>query len=766
MLRHHLALAFTLLVSLVAAAALVGTDPLHLRMDLDPSSEPLLPVDDPGLAGYRQAVLDFGDDEIFVVAMETDEVFTTENLTRIRRVGRAIAALPGVRRVESLANVTVIRNDAERDLLEVRSLVRDIPTDAPGLAALRAQALADPLLVKNLVSADGRTAAFNVRLDDATDLVHIRSDIDGRIRAVLEAEGAPGRFHLAGRPHMKAVAHATMVGDLQRLLPLSVLVMALVLWVVTGSLRGVFIPLGTVLVATLWTFGAMAFAGVQLNLLTLVLGPVLIAVGAVYGVHILAHYEAAAERARDPREAATLLSRATRAPVLMAGTSTMVGFGSLLLTGVPAARELGAFAALGVLAVTWISLTSLPALVAVLPLRTQTDSPRARRIGRVLDRGLERQARFVRARSGVVVVAWIALCLVALALVPRIEVDTDYLSFFPSDSTLRRDFETVNERLAGAVPIYVVLRGSGAETFGDPANLLLLERIQRRFDAIPAVTHSVSVVDLVRVVHQAIRDGDPREARVPEGIDAVAEVMLVIPKAKKRPLLNVDHSRANLFVRAGEQGSGAVRNLVAQLEAALEAELPEGLRAEVTGDTVLLNRSADALVAIQTRTVGLTALAVFAIVALAFRSLPLACVALAPNLVPVLLFYGLLGLGIAPLSLPTSLIASIVLGIAVDDTVHFLARYRRGRAEGLSPGEAVVQCGRRVGRPIAITSVMLFLGFLVVSLSGFATLSEFGLLVGLTVLVCLATDLVLLPALLVRYGIAGVRAPEAPPPGR
>lgn len=750
MLRHRLALAFTVLASLLSAAALVGADPFHLRMDLDPSSEPLVPADDPGLAGYRQAVLDFGDDEIFVVAMETDEVFTAENLERIRRVGRAIVALPGVRRVESLTNVTVIRNDSERDLLEVRSLVREIPQDAPGLAALRAQALADPLLVKNLVSPDGRTAALNVRLDDATDLAHIRADLDGRIRAVLEAEGAPGSFHLAGRPHMKAVAHATMVSDLQRLLPLSALVMALVLWVVTGSLRGVFIPLGTVLLATLWTFGVMAFAGVQLNLLTVVLGPVLIAVGAVYGVHILAHYESVAERARDPREAAALLSRATRAPVLMAGTSTVVGFGALLLTSVPAARELGAFAALGVSAVTWISLTSLPALVSFLPLRTQTDSPRARRIGVVLDRVLERQARFVSGRSGVVILAWAVLCLAALALVPRIEVDTDYLSFFPSDSALRRDFDAVNERLAGAVPIYVVLRGSGAETFGEPANLRLLERIQRRFDAISAVTHSVSVVDLVRVVHQAIRDGDPAEARIPDGIDAVAEVMLVIPKAKKRPLLNVDHSRANLFVRAGEQGSGAVRNLVARLEAALEAELPEGLRAEVTGDTVLLNRSADSLVTIQTRTVGLTALAVFVIVALAFRSLPLAFVALAPNLVPVLLFYGLLGLGIAPLSLPTSLIASIVLGIAVDDTVHFLARYRQGRAEGLSSGEAVVQCGRRVGRPIAITSVMLFLGFLVVSLSGFATLSEFGLLVGLTILVCLATDLVLLPALLVR----------------
>lgn len=750
MLRHRVAIALTVLASLAAAAALVDTGPFRLRIDLDPSSEPLLSNDDPGLAGYRQAVLDFGDDEIFVIAMETDDVFTPENLARIRRLGRAITALRGVRRVESLMNVTVIRNDPERDLLEVRPLVGEIPTDAAGLAALRAQALADPLLAKSMLSLDGRTAALNVRLHDLTNLEHIQADVDREIRALLAAEATPERFHLAGRPHMKAVARATMIRDLQRLLPLSVLVMALVLWIVTGSLRGVFIPLGTVLVATLWTFGVMAFAGVALNLLTVVLGPVLIAVGVVYGVHILAHYESAAEQARDPREAAALLSRATRAPVLMAGTSTVVGFSALLLTNIPAARELGAFAALGVSAVTLISLTTLPAFVSMLPLRTHTDSPRATRIGRGLDALLERQARFVSRRSGWVIVGWGLLCVAALATVSRIEVDTDYLSFFSPDSALRRDFQAVNVRLAGAVPIYVVLHGAGAETFGEPANLRLLERIQRRFDAIPAVTHSVSVADLVRVVNQAIRDGNPAEARVPDSIGEVAELMLVIPKAKKRPLVNVDHSRANLLVRSGEQGSSAVRALVARLSAVLREELPDGLRAEVTGDTVLLNRSADSLVLNQVRTVGVTAAAVFVIVALAFRSLSLALVALAPNLVPVLLFYGLLGLGLAPLSLPTSLIASIVLGIAVDDTVHFLARYRVGRSEGLSSLEAVVQCGRRVGRPIAITSVMLFLGFLVVALSGFAALREFGLLVGLTILICLATDLILLPALLVR----------------
>ena len=740
-----------LLASVCAVAALVAPSPLRVRIDLDPSSTPLLPADDPAAAGYRQAVLDFGDDEIFVIAMETDDVFTREDLTVLRDLSRALPKIPGVRSTESLVNVSIIRNDPVRDRLEVRPLMREVPFEPAALADLRSQALADPLLRRSIVSRDGRTAAINVRLESWTDLERIRAGVDRRIRDQLVDRTTPlRRFYVAGRPHMKAAAHAIMVSDLQRLMPLAVLVMALVLWIVTGSARGVVIPLGTVLVATLWTFGVMAALGVSLNLLTVVLGPILIAVGSVYGVHILAHYEAVATRAADAPEAARQLFRATRTPVLISGSSTVIGFGALLLTDIPAARQLGAFASLGVGAVTLISLTGLPAFVSLLPLRQRTDSRRATLIGERMDRALVGLAQGVARRPGVVIAGWVGLCAAAVALVPQIQIDTDYLTFFSSDSRVRQDFEAVNHLLAGAVPVYVVLSGNGPETFIQPDHLRRVEQIQREFDALPGVAHTLSVVDLLRVVNEAVHDGDPAQARVPESIGKIAELMLVIPKARRRPLANVDYSRANLIVRTGEQGSQSIRALEAGLSERLERFLAPPLEFEITGDTILLNRSADALALNQARTVGVTALAVFVIVAAVFRSLPLAGVALVPNLVPVLLFYGLLGAGVAPLSLPTSLIGSIVLGIAVDDTAHFLARYRAGRQRGLEPDEAVVECGRRVGRPIAITSVMLFLGFLVVTMSGFATLSQFGWLVGLTIVICLATDLVLLPALLVR----------------
>ncbi len=174
------------------------------------------------------------------------------------------------------------------------------------------------------------------------------------------------------------------------------------------------------------------------------------------------------------------------------------------------------------------------------------------------------------------------------------------------------------------------------------------------------------------------------------------------------------------------------------------------VRAQVTGNTILLNKSADGVAQSQTLTVGSAAATIFVLMWVFLRSWRLAALAMIPNIVPVLVFYGVLGAGAAPLSLPTSLIGAITLGIAVDDTVHFLVAYQRERAKGYEPREASEHCVRIVGRPIFITSVMLFIGFNVLLLSEFATLGQFGYLAAMTMAICLSTDLTMLPALVVR----------------
>ena len=745
-------------VSLVAGVSLFQLDPPALRVHLDPSTEPLLPRGDPAHEIYERAVREFGGDEIFVIAVEFDsDLFTRENLSLLQRVHREIARLDGVRRVQSLTEAVTFRYEAQEDWLDVGPLMDDVPETPAALAALRARAMSDPLLRRNLISQDGRAAGIAVRFREMDDRAFIASKLDERIGALLDAAARPGvHFHVAGRPHVKASVYRGMVRDLSVLIPLAIVVLAGLLAFATGTRRGVVLPLANVLLATLWTFGAIAASGRPLTILSTMLAPLLIAIGSVYGVHLLARFD---EERRGPGEAPELAERTLRhvwLPIVISGATTQIGFMSLLAGDVPAVVELGAFATLGVGCVTFLSATGLPAALALLPARREVSALPAwlarwsERFSLELGRALEAiAATSVRHNERMLIGAALFGALGAYAI-PRIVVDTDYLSFFHEDAPIRQDFASVDRLLAGAIPIYVVLRGEGEGAFREPEALHAIERLQARIDAIPNVSRTASIVDTLRVMNRAIEKDDPAEERIPDSRAAVMEMLQLAPKDEMARFTNPTQSEVNLVIRTGVVGSAAVRDLVAHVNAALREELPAGIHGEVTGNVILLARSADGIAGSQLQSIALASGSILVLVAVSLGSLRLGILALIPNLLPVMLFFGLLGFGAAPLSLPTSLIASTSLGISIDDTVHYLVRYRKERSGGLSPEAAALVASRRVGEPMVVTAGMLAIGFLVIALSEFATLREFGALSAATMVICLVGDVLLLPALVTR----------------
>jgi predicted RND superfamily exporter protein len=282
-------------------------------------------------------------------------------------------------------------------------------------------------------------------------------------------------------------------------------------------------------------------------------------------------------------------------------------------------------------------------------------------------------------------------------------------------------------------------------------NVEAVERLQRLLDQVPGVGATLSIVDLLAVMHRAIERDDPAAERVPTTRKEISDLLLLIPKAKLRRFANANHSRVNLLVRTAESGSAAVGALRQRIEAAIiAARLPPDLTAVVTGNTIVFAAASDGIAGNQLGAMVLSAVAILLLMAISLRSLPIGLVAMAPNLGPVVLFFGLLGAGLADLSLPTSLIGSVALGIAIDDTAHFIVNYQRIRAGGAPPPEAAATCLRQLGPPIVTTSLMLTAGYLVLTLSGFATLRQFGWLSALTIQICLWGDLLMLPALLTR----------------
>ncbi len=748
-------LGVTAAITVIAMAALVSLSPVGLRLRLDPSSEPLLPAGDPAQDTYRSAVLEFGDDEIYVIAVEADRIFDYENLLALRRTTDRIAHMDGVRSVKSLVDVTAFRFDVENNWIDIGPFIEDIPTDPVKLAELRDHAISDPLFVRTIISPDARVAAINISFHKMSDREFIEGRFDERISGIIAQEERDGRrFYVAGRPHVKSRVYALMLRDLQQLIPIAIGVVALVLYLLFGSLRMVVLPLGVVLLATLWTFAAIAWLELPLTVLTVLLAPVLIAIGSAYGVHLLSRH---AEEVRDGlrgTEAVVACLHAMRSPVMISGLTTAIGFAALCISDVPAVFELGALSVFGVGCLTLLTLTALPATLLVLPSiadRPPKSSALTAALQHPLEAALRGLGNLTTRHASAVLVAWGSVSVAAAIAIPGIVVDTDYLSFFDPRSKVRTDFEAVNRLLSGAVPIYVVFSDIGVGAFREPANLRALERLQARFDAIPGVSRTTSMVDFIRVLHRVVAGDDPAYERIPDSRAGVAEVIHLIPKGDLSRVSNVNQSRANIIIRTGEIGSAAIGTLVEKVGQVIdEVGIPPGMDFEITGNTVLLSRSADGIASGQPRTVGVAAVAIFVLVAGSLRSLRFGWIAMLPNIVPVLLFFGLLGAGAAPLSVPTSLIASVALGIAIDATAHYLVRYRAERLAGASPEEAVHRCNQSAGRPIFIAAATLLFGFAVVSLSGFASLREFGVLSAVTMAICLANDLILLPALLIK----------------
>ncbi len=759
--RSRAVLVVVAAITLLASAALVELAPLGLRLQIDPSTEPLLPRNDPGQAAYSRAVRDFGNDEVFVVAIECGEVFTVPCLTSIERATRLIAQLGRVRSVSSLLDVTSFRWVPEREWVEIRPFIEEVPHDPPLLAALRTRALADPVYRRTIVSPDSKAAAINVTFEAMSDGEFIASKLDETIREIVRDSLSPGqRFYISGRPHIKVHVYRAMVGDLVALIPLGIAAMVVALFLLTGARRNVVIPIANSLVAIVWVFAAMVATGHSLSILTGLLAPMLLAIGSVYGIHAISRYEEEAARCSDPKTAVEAALRQLVVPVIIAGVTTDAGFAALLVSDVPAVRELGWFSMLGVSSITVLTLTAVPALLVGMPLRgragaggvpSQGRHRAAEALNRSLETGLAALAGFVSRKSGPIVVVAVLLGLLAVAAIPHIVIDTDYLSYFDERDPVRRDFEAVNRLLAGAIPIYVALDAPEPGGFRQPEVLALVEDLQQRVAKIPGVSHTLSSLDTLRRLNRAFAADDPQAERIPETRGAVSELLFMMPKADGSQFMTINHGRANLIVRTGEVGSAAIARLASQLESAVSATpWPQGFGWSVTGNTILLSRSADGIARSQPLSVCLAAAAIFVLVAGGLRSLTLGAIAMVPNLLPVLLFFGLLGAGAAPLSLPTSLIGCIALGVAIDDSVHYLVRYRKERERGADPTRAVAICGSQIGRPIALTSLVIALGFLAVVFSEFASLREFGFLSAATMAICLCTDLVLLPALLIR----------------
>jgi predicted RND superfamily exporter protein len=730
------------LVGLVTAIFAVGL----VRLRIDSSAGTLVDRESPGWAYYEDVTATFGSDETDVIALVADDVFNPETLAKVDALTTRLLHVEGVDSVDSLATARNLTATADGEI-DRSPVMATPPTDQADIEQLRERVHENPLLYGTLVADGDRAAAIFVTYEPMTDRRMVESGIHGRIEAVIREFEGPEEILFSGVPRLKVEAAKLILDDVLRLGPISFLVVSCVLFLSFRSWRGTLLPALTTGVGTIWTMGLMGFLDAPINIITLVLPTFLLAVGNAYATHIVARHRDELEIDRDPVGAARRTIARIGTPVLVTALTTVLGFGALLVYHIEAIRDLGLFAVFGITALFLLALTLTPAVLSLLPAPPPQTVPER---DRWLQRALEGVGRFsIEHRKGVGVVALLIVAFFAWGI-RSLEVETTYLSYFPRNDPVRKAVEGVNEQLGlGDSAFFVVIDGTEADSITRLPTLQRIASLQDYIERIPQVKATTSIVDYVKLLHRTLHDNDPAYYGLPDTDAAVAQYMLLLDPETLGDVLSGDSARAVIFVRSNIHVSATMNDVVRKVEHFASGAVPPPFSVHVTGTRVLLDRTADDLAAGQVGSLVAALAVVFAVLTIQFLSPRFGLVAMGPNLVPIVAFFGVLGWSGTPLGMATAMIAAIALGIGVDEAVHLLADFNDHVRKSADQHEATLGALRGVGPPLVYNAVSLVCGVLVLLASNFVPLQQFGLFTALNVVGSLFTDLILLPAILV-----------------
>ena len=721
---------------------------------VDGAVDTLLVDGDPERAFHDEMERLFGSDELTRVGLFSEDVFTPTMLTRIERLTRDLRRIDGVRRVVSLTTIT--GSEMSEDGLRIGRLLRTMPRDQAEADAFRKRVLAMPLYLGGVVSPDSRATAVTVLFEPMTDEEFSGRGIEGLVRSAVGSLFPKGSFAISGIPTLKVHGSRQMETDIRIFSGVAVLLVTAILWAMFRTPRGVLLPLLTVGLGVVWTDGLMSLVGQPITIGSLVLNPLLMAIGVAYAIHMMSRYFQEIDGGGRPVDVLERTLDHVGLPVALAAVTTVFGFATLIPHPVPTIRDLGLYASFGIVVIYVASMTVVPAILVLLPL------PRRRHAGtapKPFVDALEALGRITSRHPRAVMLLTVALSLASVAGIARLHIETDYLGFFHPDSEVRRDSDRIGRHLAGTHPLYVIVAGDEAGAITAPDALRAIRDLDDFIRRQPRVYRTVSVLDSLSLARRALAPDAP--GTLPETREEAEQLLLHVNPAEVRHVIDVDTRRTNLVAYTSLSASAEVAHFVESVEGHARDRLPAGLRARVTGTVVLLNHSADTLA--RQQVFGLVNMLVVLLVVLValFRSLRMALLALVPNVVPIVFLFGIMGGSGVALDVSTSMIAAIALGIVVDDTIHYLTEFAATLREGASPEEAVHRTTRTVGQPIVFTAIVLAVGFLVSCLSGFQPVRHFGALSAATMIIGLFADLLLTPAIAMKMRIAPARSEGA-----
>jgi predicted RND superfamily exporter protein len=686
------------------------------------------------LGDYDRFKEHFGSDDVIVVAFEDNEgIFNPKPMETIKRLTEQLGRLPYIDSVLSLGNVTYIGNTSEV-----------LPLYGHDYERMRITALAEPTIHRVLISSDATATMIAVKVaKDARDGEDRSFEIRDAVKQTVDEEaGRSGyRFHINGAIPLQTGFIDIMIAELVLFIPLIAMSVAVLLFVIFRRVSGVIVPMAVVGLSILCVMSLLVALGYKTNNFTADLPVFVLAIGIAATVHVYTTWQHRINEGDDTKEAVLYSLRKNMLAVFLTSLTTAIGFASLSVSTIVPVYTLGLSTAGGVVMVFVLCMVVIPAMLMLI-------EPKQLRVRKRFV-STEGYGRFIlQNNSRIVVGTMIIFILFGLGLT-RLQIDSNLIHFLDDDVEVREATEFVMAELTGPMSYEIVVDSGREDGIVWPRFMSDVAIFSQAFVfAFDEVRHVASPVNVVQAYYKVEYPDKKSSHSIPGSPTKVAEYLDRYSKAQKRSDESVDEYNRYLWIHVQTDMTFSKRDLemIAWIEQWWERN--SGYSARVYGQTAMFAHMQADITDTLLWSIGMSITLVSLVMLAIFRKLRLLYVYILPNLLPFLLVLGVMGWSDINVDLGVAISGAVILGIAVDDTMHFLVKYFDGRKQGLDMEAALDYVMAHSGQAIMITTLILSTSFLMLMTSDFIPNANFGIVTASALLIAVIVDLLFLPALL------------------
>ncbi|MCW8895128.1 MMPL family transporter [Sulfurimonas sp.] len=762
-----------ILITLVLSLAIISNVP---KITIDTSTEGFLHKDDPALIRYEEFKKQFGQDEMILLAVKTKDIFDINFLKKLKKLHVDLKNnTPHLNDINSIINARNTRGEGDR--LIVEDLFENWPKDEAELKNIKEIAL-NSELYRNLIFNDDMTlttiiiepsayedseggddlAGFSDDSAPAKELEFLtdesKSEMSRKAYEIAQKYKSDDfEVYLAGSLAVNDLIKKSIQKDMQKFVKLALLMMIIFLFVVFRRVSGVVLPIFIVFISLLTTVGVMSLSGTPFTIPTQILPSFLLAVGIGATVHLLAMFFKHFNKHGSKEEAIAFALGHSGLAIIMTSLTTAAGLLSFASAEIAPIADLGIFAAIGIMIALVNTIILLPAMLAAIPIRPAKDKHVQKSLK--MDKLLVSIADFSINNAKSIAATGVVIFVVSLYLATGVKFQHDPLSWLEETSHARVATALVDSKLRGSVTMEVIIDTKKENGLYNSILLQNLDNARKTVQMIENDNYFVgkgwSVAEVLKEIHRALHENKQEYYAITDNSALIPQEFLLFENSGSddlEDLVDSSFSKARMTLKLPWMEASEYGELGSELETILRAELGNDVDITITGMVPLFQRTLVAAMSSMASSY-VTAFVLITLIMIAILgSVKVGLVSMLPNVLPVVMTLAIMNIANMPLDIFTMLIGAIIIGLSVDDTVHFFHNYSRYHASGVGVRKAIQETMMGTGRAMIATTIVLSLGFYIYMFASMSNLVNFGILTGSAIIIALLSDILLAPALL------------------